>query len=273
MNDRSDSFEVALISEVFNSEDSLVSCLEDAQNRGADLAVLPELPLNEWSPATKIARKEDAERPNGWRETMQRDAARNAKIAVLGGVIQIMNDGRRINRSFLIDAEGEIIGSSEKHVLPDEEGFWECNHYEPSATPPRIIDYRGAKLGIQICSDVNRPTAAQLLAAQGGQVILAPRATEPSSWDKWRLAYRSMALTSSCWVVSVCRPRPEFGVNIGGPSLVVDPMGDVRLETTERIATATINLCAVIQARQSYPGYLTWPAKTYAVGWQEILDQ
>ncbi|MCY3594146.1 MAG: carbon-nitrogen hydrolase family protein [Bacteroidota bacterium] len=267
----SDSLTLALVSEVFSTEDELVSCLKTARSQGADLAVLPELPLNEWSPATKKARLEDAESPGGWREIIQCNAARRAEIAVLGGVIRAMSNGRRINLALLISAQGAIMDSSAKHVLPDEEGFWECDHYEPVEDPPQVIEFMGAKVGVQICSDANRPTAAQLLAAQGAHVILAPRATSISSWKRWRLAYRAMALTASAWVVSVCRPRPEFGVEMGGPSLVVDPMGEVVLETTDRIATVVLDRRAVEDARQSYPGYLAWPAKAYVAGWENIL--
>jgi predicted amidohydrolase len=263
---------VALISEIFSSERELVACLERAHDQGAALAILPELPFNLWSPATKAASAEDAEEPGGWRENMQRAAAKKAGIAVLGGVIRKASNGRRTNLALLSDAHGRITGSSEKHVLPDEEGFWECDHYQPSVDPPRMIEFEGIKLGIQLCSDVNRPTAGQLLAAQGVQVILAPRATGPASWKRWRLAYQAMALTCSAWVVSVGRPRPEFGVDIGGPSLVVDPMGEVVLETTDRIAVTALDLRAVEDARRSYPGYLAWAAKMYAAGWAEVYE-
>ncbi|MXZ04213.1 MAG: carbon-nitrogen hydrolase family protein [Rhodothermaceae bacterium] len=261
---------VALISEIFSSERELVGCLERARNQRATLAILPELPFNLWSPATRAASAEDAEGPGGWRENMLCAAAKTAGIAVLGGVIRRDSSGFRTNLALLSDSHGCVIGSSAKHVLPDEEGFWECDHYRPSKDLPRVIEFKGAKLGVQICSDANRPTAAQLLAAQGVQVILAPRATSPASWERWRLAYQAMALTCSAWVVSVGRPRPEFGVDIGGPSLVVDPMGEVVLETTDRIAVTTLDLRAVEDARLSYPGYLAWAAKMYAAGWAEV---
>ena len=263
---------VALISEIFSSERELVGCLERARNRGATLAILPELPFNLWSPATKAASAEDAEGPGGWRENMLCAAAKKAGIAVLGGVIRKDSSGLRTNLALLSDSHGCVIGSSAKHVLPDEEGFWECDHYQPSEDLPRVIEFTGAKLGVQICSDANRPTAAQLLAAQGVQVILAPRATSPASWEWWRLAYQAMALTCSAWVVSVGRPRPEFGVDIGGPSLVVNPMGEVILETTDRIAVTTLDLRAVEDARRSYPGYLAWATKMYAAGWVEVHE-
>ncbi len=267
------SITVALISEVFRSEDTLCASLHTARKQGADLAILPELPLNSWSPATKIQSPDDAEPPGGAREMILRNAAHKTSTAVLGGVIRQLSDGRRISLALLIDTQGQIVGASPKHVLPDEEGFWECDHYEPSHDPPEIIEFYGCKLGIQICSDANRPSAAQLLAAQGVQVILAPRATSPSTWERWCLAYQSMALTASAWVVSVNRPQMEYGVEIGGPSLVVNPMGDVVLETTERISTHSLDLQEVTDARKTYPGYLAWPAETYITGWKKILKQ
>ncbi len=271
MKAESNSLMIALVSEIFSAEDVLTSYLQNAQTQGAKLAVLPELPLNEWSPAKKFSKAEDAELPGGWRETMLRNAAQKAGIAVLGGVIRQRDDGSRINLALLINAKGAIIGTSSKHVLPNEEGFWECDHYEASTDPPKVLEYMGTKLGVQICSDANRSTAAQLLAAQGVQVILAPRATSVTSWGRWRLAYQAMALTSSAWVISVGRPRPEFGVTIGGPSLIVNPMGEIVLESEQSTVIHSLNLREVMHARHAYPGYLAWPAKMYIAGWQEIL--
>ena len=53
---------VALITEVFFDDptgERLQRALVDAQSRGADLALLPEIPLNRWSPASKQAIDED----------------------------------------------------------------------------------------------------------------------------------------------------------------------------------------------------------------------
>ena len=55
---------VALISEVFYEADGagrLRDRLIQAADRGADLAVLPEIPLNPWRPATKTPVNDDAE--------------------------------------------------------------------------------------------------------------------------------------------------------------------------------------------------------------------
>jgi predicted amidohydrolase len=54
---------VALISEVFWEADGaqrLKQRLAEVAERGADLALLPELPLNPWRPATKEVHDDDA---------------------------------------------------------------------------------------------------------------------------------------------------------------------------------------------------------------------
>src|SRR5262249_53186457 len=61
-------FRVALLSEVFvgdGARDRLAARLAAARGLGAELAVLPEIPLNPWSPATTVPRDEDAEPPEG----------------------------------------------------------------------------------------------------------------------------------------------------------------------------------------------------------------
>ena len=55
---------VALISEVFFDEtagERLLALLQEARRQGAELAVLPEIPLNPWSPAPTSANDDDAE--------------------------------------------------------------------------------------------------------------------------------------------------------------------------------------------------------------------
>ena len=53
------------------------------------------------------------------------------------------------------------------------------------------------------------------------------------------------ARTSACYVLSVNRPEAEDGVLIGGPSIAVDPFGQVMVETTDPIAVATLTSSVV----------------------------
>lgn len=264
---------VALISEVFWEPDGAVRLQErlaEAADRGADMAVLPEIPLNPWSPSTKEAREEDAEPMDGPRARAQAEAAAEAGIGLVGGIIHRAEDGRRTSRALVFDAGGVVAATYEKLHLPEEPGFWETSHYDAGTAAPKRIDAFGLPIGVQICSDSNRPEGAHLLGAQGAMAILNPRATEEKTYQRWKTVFLANALTSCVYILSVNRPHPEDGVLIGGPSVAFAPNGELLLETTDRMALVTLDAKAVTDARRAYPGYLPVHARLYADAWDEI---
>jgi len=267
---------VALISEVFWEADGtarLRDRLFEAAERGADLAVLPEIPLIPWRPASKDANDDDAEPMDGPRARLQADAARQAGIGLVGGIIhRDAASGRRTNRALAFDRSGGLVGFYDKLHLPEEPGFWETSHYEPGEAAPRRIDAFGMPVGVQVCSDSNRPEGAHLLAAQGAEAILVPRATEEATYQRWKLVFRATAVTSCAYVLSVTRPYPEDRVPMGGPSVAIDPHGQVLLETVEPLGLVTLESRVVSEARRAYPGYLPVRARLYADGWNEVAS-
>ena len=110
-------------------------------------------------------------------------------------------DGRRTSRALVIDATGEVRATYEKLHLPEEPGFWETSHYEPGTEAPKRIDAFGVPIGVQICSDNNRPEGTHLLGAQGVVAVLNPRASEERTYQRWKTVWRANALTSCCYVL------------------------------------------------------------------------
>ena len=264
---------VALVSETFWEADGamrLKQRLAEVAERGADLALLPELPLNEWRPSTKEARDDDAEPMDGPRARVQAEAAAEAGIGLVGGIIHRAADGRRTSRALVFDRAGTVRATYEKLHLPEEEGFWETSHYEPGTAAPKRIDAFGLPIGLQVCSDLNRPEGTHLLGAQGVMAMLNPRATEEKTYQRWKTVFRANALTSCLYVLSANRPHPEDGVLIGGPSVAFDPNGGVLVETTDTVALVTLDAKVVTDARRRYPGYLPVRARLYADAWDEI---
>jgi predicted amidohydrolase len=265
---------VALVSEVFwqpDGEARLRDRLSEAAERGADVALLPEIPLNPWRPATREQVPEDAEPMDGPRSRAQAEAAAEAGIGLVGGIIhRDAATGRRTNRSLVFDRRGTLRASYDKLHLPEEPGFWETSHYEPGTDAPERIDAFGLPIGVQICSDNNRPEGSRLLGAKGAMAVLIPRATEEATYQRWKLVFRANALTGAVYVLSVTRPEPEAGVLIGGPTIAVDPDGEVMLETTDRMALVTLDADVVRRARTDYPGYLPIRARLYADAWNEV---
>jgi predicted amidohydrolase len=267
---------VALVRETFfddNARQRLVARLKQAKEAGADLAVLPELAVLPWSSATKLEREEDAEEEEGPRAQMQAEAAREAGIAALGSaIVRDGPTGERRNRCLVFDAQGNTLGSYDKVHLPQEPGFWETSHYKPGRALSRVFDELCFPFGIQICSDMNRPQGAQLLAAHGAMAVIGPRATERATYSRWLPVLIATARTNAVYVLSVDRPAPERGVHLGQPSVAIGPDGNILMETTDPIGVVKLDPEAVHRARKAYPGYLaTFPA-LYAEGWAGCSD-
>lgn len=210
----------------------------------------------------------------GPRGTAQQEAAAEAGIGVIGGIIhRDPGTGRRTNRAIVIDRFGKVVATYDKLHLPEEPGFWETSHYQPGAEPPRRIDAFGMPIGVQICSDNNRPEGTLLLGAQGVMAMLNPRATEERTYQRWKTVWRANALTACLYVLSVNRPHPEDGVLMGGPSVAIGPDGNVLVETTDTLALVTLRSSVVSEARQDYPGYLPIRARLYADAWDEVAGR
>lgn len=266
---------VALISDVFfdnNPAERLADRLHEAKKQDAHLAVLPELALNPWSPATKTPRDEDAEAPDGPRAAILAHAARSVGIGLLGGAIIRDERGRRFNTALTYDANGTLRGSFRKCHVPEEPGFWETSHYEYGMEPPEVVEGFPLRFGVQICSDVNRPQGSHILAALGAQAVIAPRASELKTYPRWNVVFRANALTCGLYYLSVNRPAPEFGVLMGGPSVAVNPDGVVIAETTDPVCVVSLDRRVVEKAKVDYPGYLPIHADVYARAWRRIAD-
>ena len=265
---------LALVTDVFPEPEEhgrLLARLRDARAQGAKLAVLPELPLNSWAPATPTPSDADAEPPWGPRASALAAATREAGLAVLGGaIVRDPSSGRRYNTAVLLNDTGEELLRYRKIHLPDEEGYWEAHHYEPGDHLHPPVGIGGFGIGVQVCSDANRPQGCNSLAAMGAEVVLVPRATPAETYPRWRLVLRADAVTSCAYVVSVNRPAARAGGVIGGPSMVSSPSGEVLLETTDPVAIVTLDKAALEHARRQYPGYLDVRADVYERAWRDV---
>ena len=155
--------------------------------------------------------------------TAQADAARRARIGLVGGIIHRDETGVGRAAPSSSTQTGSWSRPSRSSICPRSPSFWETSHYQPGTAVARPIDAFGMPIGIQVCSDNNRPEGSHLLGALGAEAILVPRASEEKTYQRWKIVFRANALTSTAYVLSVNRPDPEAGVLIGGPSVAVDP--------------------------------------------------
>ena len=265
---------IGLLSKIYPNKSSwndLEVDLTKMASLNASLVILPELPLNKWSPSSREPSNEDAEPWKGPRWQIQSEAAKKSNVALLGGMIAIDHLGIRRNTAVLFDKNGDCCGHFSKIHIPDEPGFRERDHYEPGNELNGPFDIEDIKIGIQICSDLNRPSGSLLLAARGAHLIACPRATELATAERWRPVVQAIALTSSSWIASVNRPAPECGVLLGGPSWLAAPDGKMLIESTEEFSTAMVDFHSISEYQnRQYPGYLDLRTDIYANGWSSL---
>lgn len=168
---------------------------------------------------------------------------------------------RLVNRSFLIDSEGEIRARYDKlHLfdvdLPTGERHRESATYAPgqvavvAATP-------WAGLGMSICYDLRFAALYAALANAGAQIIAVPAAfTRPTGEAHWHVLLRARAIETGSFIVAAAQTGEHAdGRATFGHSLVVNPWGEVLLDmgTEAGAAVCDIDLALVADTRSRIP--------------------
>lgn len=149
------------------------SALREAAARGAQLAVLPEGTL----PAYVLGYE-----PYDAGEIAQafercRAIAAELRMVVVVGVARREGD-RTFNSAVIVDADGSIAGSADKHFLWhfDRQWFAPGERLEPVRTSIGTI-------GALVCADGRIPTIARALVDRGAELLVMPTAWVTSGRD------------------------------------------------------------------------------------------
>jgi predicted amidohydrolase len=143
--------------------DHWAAWLDAAGERGADIALLPEM-LN----GKGVAQAEPLDGPTG---TLLADKARKWRMYVSGTFYEKRGD-LVYNTAPLYDREGRLVGTYEKNQLYDPEE-------DEGATPGTgfpVFETDFGKVGIMVCYDSWFPEPTRLLAYKGAELILFPNA-------------------------------------------------------------------------------------------------
>jgi len=170
-----------------------------------------------------------------------RAAAREHGLWVHLGSLALLepDGGKRRNRGFLIDADGEIRARYDKiHLfdvdLPTGESWRESSVYG-GGDQAVVATMPSGKLGLSICYDLRFPALYQALSGAGAQMIAIPAAfTVPTGEAHWHVLLRARAIENAAFVIAAAQcGAHEDGRHTYGHSLVVDPWGRVLLDAGE----------------------------------------
>jgi len=191
-----------------------------------------------------------------------RELARSLSIHVHVGSLAVkVAPDRAANRSFMIDARGNVIARYDKiHMfdvdLAGGETYRESRSYRPGESAV-VSDLPWGRIGLTICYDLRFPSLYRALAEAGTSFLAIPSAfTRQTGEAHWHVLNRARAIENGCYVFAAAQAgRHENGRETFGHSLVVDPWGRIVAEggVEPGVVLADIDPAAVAAARARVP--------------------
>jgi deaminated glutathione amidase len=191
-----------------------------------------------------------------------RAAAREFETWILVGS-QLIKDSENgiVNRSLLLDAQGEIVARYDKiHMfdikLSNGETYSESDVIT-AGNRAVIADTPWGKLGMTICYDLRFAALYRALAQSGAEFITIPAAfTQTTGEAHWHTLVRARAIETGCYIIAPnqCGHHVDKRASYGH-SLIVDPWGEILADGGPEpgIVMAEIDLTKVESARRRIP--------------------
>jgi len=234
----------------------------EAADKGADFITLPEnATLIE--PDTKLALQKGLPEDEHPALPAFRALAKETGTWILLGSLSIRDHGaeKLSNRSFLIDAAGNIAAHYDKIFLFDvnlreDEWYRESDRIRPGHDAV-IAPSPWGLIGLSVCYDLRFPQLYRALAHAGAGILTIPSAfTVTTGRAHWHVLMRARAIETGAFVIAPaqCGEHAE-GRKTYGHSLIVDPWGEIIAEAGEEegVILAEIDMGRVASARKRIP--------------------
>jgi predicted amidohydrolase len=231
----------------------LLDLLGQAQGRGCDLVVFPELALTTFFPRwwmedqAEIDAFFEREMPGPETRPLFDEAARLGMAFCLGYAELIQEAGalRRYNTSILVDRGGRLVGKYRKVHLPghaEHEPSRPFQHLEKRYFDVGDLGFPvwralDGVLGMCICNDRRWPETYRVMGLQGVEMILLgyntpahnPPAPEQDALGPFHnhLVMQAGAYQNATWVVGVAKCGREEGCDLIGQSAIIAPSGEI----------------------------------------------
>jgi len=235
--------------------------IDEAAAANADFIALPETvgliePVNEQIPAQTYSEADD----KGL--AAFRELARKHQVTMLiGSQLIRRHDNRIVNRSFMLDTQGEIQARYDKlHLfdiqLANGEAYLESEMITPGEKAV-VTDTPLGRFGLSVCYDLRFAALYRLLAQNGAQILTIPAAfTQTTGKAHWHTLVIARAIETGSFVIAPnqCGHHADKRYSFGH-SLIVDPWGEVLADggAEPGIIYADIDVGKVEQARSRIP--------------------
>ncbi len=222
-----------------------------AGQAGASVAVLPELFLSGYDPATLRERPDDCDvAADDSRLQPLRNAARDGAVAVLVGGSVRQSDGARTLSLLLVRTDGSVtVPYSKQHLWDEERAIF------TAGSKGATLQTAGWDLGLGICYDGCFPEHARAATEAGALAYLCPSAYVVGSEHRRDLYYAARAIDNGVYVVFAGLSGRCGSLDFSGGTAIYDPQGrPVDRVTEERgMIVADLDAAAIDEARRINP--------------------
>ncbi|MDW4497955.1 carbon-nitrogen hydrolase family protein [Sulfitobacter sp. D35] len=193
---------------------------DEAASAGVELLVLPECFLTGYFTDGDVA--ETAQRVGRQVHEDLASVAASTGVALVVGSYE--SDGAHVyNSAFVILPDTGLAGTYRKRALF---GTWERAVFTPGRAP-FLFDYKGVRIGLNICYDIEFPERVRELALGGADVVLCPTAVMAPYDMVPRHIVPARAFENHLFVAYANRIGVEGPYAFIGQSRIADPLGRV----------------------------------------------
>lgn len=118
-------------------------------------------------------------------------------VNIIAGSMPEVREGKLYNVSYVLQRNGKIDHISKIHITPSEEYEWNIQ----GGNEIKVIETDVARIGVQICYDVEFPEMSRLLAEQGMEILFVPFLTDTqNAYTRVRFCAQARAIENECFV-------------------------------------------------------------------------
>ena len=137
----------------------------------------------------------------GWHERyleLFQELARRYRLYIVGGSTPVERDGAMYNVAHLFSPSGGVYTQDKLHITPYERASWGIQ----PGSELKVFETSLARIGIQVCYDIEFPECSRLLTLAGAEAIFVPFSTdEKKAYDRVRFCSHARAVENYIYVI------------------------------------------------------------------------
>lgn len=202
--------------------------IREAVKGSPDVIVLPEM----WNTSYALKKIKDiADKDGKPSAQVMGNLAKDNNTNIIAGSVADNRAGKIYNTSYVFDRQGKNTASYSKvHLF----GLMHEGEYMTAGNERVSFSLDNIDCGLIICYDLRFPELSRSLALDGAKILFIPAQWPNPRMHPWRTLIQARAIENQMFVVAVNRVGKEGKAEFFGHSMIVDPLGQIILEGSEK---------------------------------------